>query len=69
MSGNTRTARGKRYHQIIECLKYNEKRVAVVITVKTVAPGQINATVVSTQNLSISIVGKSSYDPDYSNLT
>ncbi len=50
--------------KIIECLKYNEKRVAVVITVKTVAPGQINATVVSTQNLSISIVGKSSYDPD-----
>lgn len=50
--------------KVYECLKYNEKRVAVAITVNAVAPGQINATVVRTQDLSISIVTKSSYDAD-----
>lgn len=50
--------------KFIEALKFNEKRVAVVITVNAVAPGQIGAPVVGTQDLSIEITAKSSYDPD-----
>ncbi|PKQ67275.1 DUF4859 domain-containing protein [Labilibaculum manganireducens] len=50
--------------KIIECLKYNEQRVAVVITINVAAPGQLSATVVSTQDLAINIIPKSSYDPD-----
>ncbi|MDR0566978.1 MAG: DUF4859 domain-containing protein [Prevotellaceae bacterium] len=45
----------------IECLKYNEKRVAVVITVTAKAPGEITAAVVNTQQLSISITPRSDY--------
>jgi hypothetical protein len=45
----------------IECLKYNEKRVAVVITVTAKAPGQITATVVNTQQLSIRVSPKADY--------
>ena len=48
----------------IEALKYNEIRVAVKITVNALAPGQINATVVSTQELTINVTAKSVYDPD-----
>jgi hypothetical protein len=50
--------------KVIEALKYNEQRVAVVITVNAVAPGQVSATVVSTQQLSIDVTPKSSYDAD-----
>jgi len=50
--------------KVIECLKYNEQRVAVVITVNAVARGKLSATVVSTQDLAINITPKSSSDPD-----
>jgi hypothetical protein len=50
--------------RIIEALKYNEKRVAVVITVIPVAAGQISAPVVGTQNISVDITPKSNYDAD-----
>jgi len=50
--------------KIIECLKYNEKRAAVVITINAKTAGQITATVVNTQYLSINITPKSSYDQD-----
>jgi hypothetical protein len=48
----------------VECLKYNEKRVAVIITITAKAPGQITATVVNTQQLNIQIFPKSSYDTE-----
>jgi hypothetical protein len=48
----------------IECLKYNEKRVAVVVTVTAKAPGQITAAVVNTQQLSINVIPKASYDSE-----
>ncbi|WP_167606171.1 DUF4859 domain-containing protein [Maribellus sediminis] len=48
----------------IEALKYNEIRIAVKITVNAVAPGQITADVVSTQDLTIEVTAKSVYDPD-----
>ncbi|WP_340114895.1 DUF4859 domain-containing protein [Maribellus mangrovi] len=48
----------------IEALKYNEIRVAVKITVNAIAAGEITATVVSTQDLSIEVTAKSSYDAD-----
>ncbi len=50
--------------EVIECLKYNELRVAVRITVNAIGAGEIVADVVSTQQLAITIIGKSSYDPD-----
>lgn len=50
--------------KFIECLKYNEKRVAVVITVLAHAPGQITAQVVNTQNLTINITPKADYSQD-----
>jgi len=48
----------------IECLKYNEKRVAVIINVTAKAPGQITATVVRTQDLTLDVVAKTTYDMD-----
>ena len=48
----------------VECLKYNEKRVAVIINVTAKAPGQITAAVVRTQDLTIDVVAKTNYDPD-----
>lgn len=50
--------------KIIECLKYNEQRVAVVITINAATLGQLSATVVSTQDLILNITPKSNYDPD-----
>lgn len=50
--------------KVIEALKYNELRVAVIITILPVAPGQISAKVVDTQELTISVIPRSSYDPD-----
>lgn len=50
--------------KIIECLKYNEKRVAVIITINAKAAVKLEATVVSTQNLTINLTAKSSYDAD-----
>jgi hypothetical protein len=46
----------------VECLKYNEKRVAVVINVNAKAPGKITATVVRTQDLVIDVVAKTGND-------
>ncbi|MDX8338982.1 DUF4859 domain-containing protein [Draconibacterium sp. IB214405] len=50
--------------KFIEALKYNETRVAIVITVNAVAAGQITADVVSEQDLTIDVTAKSVYDPD-----
>lgn len=50
--------------RFIECLKYNEKRAAVVITVLAHTPGQITAQVVNTQNLTINITPKTDYTQD-----
>ena len=50
--------------KVIEALKYNELRVAVVITILPIAAGQINAKVVDTQELTLEVTPKASYDPD-----
>jgi hypothetical protein len=50
--------------KVIEALKYNDLRVAVVITVKAVAPQVIVASVVSTQNLTLNTTPKSAYDAE-----
>ena len=50
--------------KIIECLKYNEKRIAVVVTVNAKTPGKITAPVVGTQDLSITVLAKTVYDAD-----
>lgn len=50
--------------RIVEGLKYNEIRVAVAITIKAKAPGQVTATVVNTQKLSIDVTPRSNYDMD-----
>lgn len=48
----------------IEALRYNETRIAIVITVNAVAAGQITADVVSEQDLAIDVTPKSVYDAD-----
>lgn len=50
--------------KFIEALKYNDKRVAVIITVNAKAAGEITASVVRTQELNIDVVAKSNYDAD-----
>ncbi|MFT4071325.1 MAG: DUF4859 domain-containing protein [Dysgonamonadaceae bacterium] len=50
--------------KIIECLKYNEKRAAVVITIKAKTAGAITAPIVNTQEISINVTPRSSYDQD-----
>jgi hypothetical protein len=50
--------------KIIECLKYNEKRVAILITINAKAAGKITAPIVRTQNISIDIIAKNNYDSD-----
>lgn len=50
--------------KIIECLKYNEKRVAVIITINAKAAGVITAPIVRTQELSIDVLPRSTYDAD-----
>lgn len=50
--------------KIIECLKYNEKRAAVIITINASEAGKINAPVVNTQLLSINISPRADYDAD-----
>lgn len=50
--------------KFIECLKYQDLRVAIVITAIPKEKGQIAATVVSTQDLSIDMNPKSSYDSE-----
>lgn len=50
--------------KIIECLKYNEKRVAVVITVNAVDAGAITAPIVNTQELALDVLPRSTYDLD-----
>ncbi|MDR2914592.1 MAG: DUF4859 domain-containing protein [Tannerella sp.] len=50
--------------RIVEGLKYNEIRVAVAITIKAKAPGQVTATIVNTQKLSIAMSPRSAYDTD-----
>lgn len=46
----------------IECLKYNERRVAVVVKVNAKAAGDITASVVNTQELSIDVTPNSKYE-------
>lgn len=50
--------------RIIECLKYNEVRVAVVINITAKAPGQVTATVVNTQKLSVNVTPRADYTAD-----
>jgi hypothetical protein len=50
--------------KFIEALKYNEIRVAVVITANATVPGEITASVVNTQKLSINVSPKSDYNAD-----
>lgn len=50
--------------EVMEALKYNDIRVVVRIKVNATAPGKLNATVVSTQDLSINVTPKSVYDAD-----
>jgi len=50
--------------KFIECLKYNEKRAAVVVTINAKTPGKITAPVVGTQDLSIDVLAKTVYDAD-----
>ncbi|WP_163713698.1 DUF4859 domain-containing protein [Mangrovibacterium lignilyticum] len=50
--------------EIIEALKYNELRVAVVVTINAKAPGQVSAEVVSTQNISVDVYPRLGYDAD-----
>lgn len=47
--------------KFIECLKYNEKRVAVVVTVVAQSGGEVTAQVVNTQELSIELTPKADY--------
>ncbi|WP_346860740.1 DUF4859 domain-containing protein [uncultured Draconibacterium sp.] len=49
---------------VMEALKYNDIRVVVRIAINATEAGQINASVVSTQDLSISVTPKSVYDAD-----
>lgn len=50
--------------QVIEALKYNELRVAVVISILPINAGQINAPVVFTEDLTLNLTPKSNYDAD-----
>src|SRR5574344_453337 len=50
--------------KFIEALKYQGKRVAVVITANAVAREQVQATVVNTQKLTLSTTAKSVYDSE-----
>ncbi len=50
--------------KFIEALKYDEKRVAVAITINANSPEQTSATIVGEQDLSIEVAPKSSYDTD-----
>lgn len=50
--------------KIIECLKYKEKRIAVIITVNAKAAGQITASIVRTQELTVDVLAKNNYDAD-----
>lgn len=46
----------------IECLKYQDKRVAIVITAIPVERGEVAATVVNTQDLTLEVNPSSTYD-------
>jgi hypothetical protein len=50
--------------KVIECLKYKEKRAAVVITVNAKAPGKLSAPIVGTQEIKIDVLAKTVYDAD-----
>jgi hypothetical protein len=50
--------------EVVECLKYNDIRIGVVITVLAKAAGKITAPVVRTQELTIDVLAKSTYDAD-----
>lgn len=47
--------------KFIECLKYNEKRVAVVITVIPKERGDVTATIVNTQEINLTVVPNNEY--------
>ncbi len=46
----------------VECLKYNEKRVAIIINATAKAPGQITAAVVRTQQITVDVIAKTGDD-------
>lgn len=48
----------------LECLKYQDKKVAIQITFKIVERGEITATIVNTINLSVSMNPRTGYDSD-----
>ncbi|WP_294591100.1 DUF4859 domain-containing protein [uncultured Bacteroides sp.] len=50
--------------KFIECLKYQDLRVAIVITAIPKGKEQINASIVSTQDLTVEMNPRSSYDSD-----
>lgn len=50
--------------QIIECLRYNEIRVAVVMNITAKAPGEVSAQIVSTQNLTAEVFPRVGFDSD-----
>lgn len=50
--------------KVIECLKYNDLRVAVVITVTAKGMEEIKATIVNTQELNVTMTPRSNYDQD-----
>lgn len=50
--------------KFIECLKYQDLRVAVVITAIPKEKDQISATIVSTQDLTVEMTPRSTYDSD-----
>lgn len=50
--------------KFIEALKYNDQRVAIVITITAVAPKKLEVEVVNTQNLTIDVMPMNSYDPE-----
>lgn len=49
---------------IIEALRYDEKRVAIQITITAVEKEKVEATIVDTQELTINVTPRSSYDLD-----
>jgi hypothetical protein len=50
--------------EVMEALKYNDTRVVVRIKINAIEAGKLNASVVSTQDLSISVTPKNVYDAD-----
>jgi hypothetical protein len=50
--------------KVVECLRYNGKRAAVQITIHAKAAEQLTASIVRTEELTLDVTAKSTYDPD-----